>query len=96
MSTTTLLHGGAVIDGTGSPPQLNTSVLIEGEKIMEVGAAADALAQSHKDVQKIDVFGLTVMPGLIDAHTHVTLGEPASNDEPVSYTHLTLPTKRIV
>ena len=80
MSTTTLLHGGAVIDGTGSAPQPNTSVLIEGEKIVAVGTAADALAQSHKDVQKIDVSGLTVMPGLIDAHTHVTLGEPASND----------------
>ena len=81
MSTTTLLHGGAVIDGTGSAPQLNTSVFIEGEKIVAVGTEADALAQSHKDVQKIDVSGLTVMPGLIDAHTHVTLGEPASNDE---------------
>jgi imidazolonepropionase-like amidohydrolase len=81
MSTTTLLHGGAVIDGTGSAPQLNTSVLIRDEKILAVGAEADVLVQSLQDVKKIDVAGLTVMPGLIDAHTHVTLGEPASNDE---------------
>ena len=29
----------------------------------------------------IDCRGLTVMPGLIDAHCHITFGEPASNDE---------------
>ncbi|MDD9371492.1 MAG: amidohydrolase family protein, partial [Acidimicrobiales bacterium] len=29
----------------------------------------------------VDCRGLTVMPGLIDAHCHITFGEPASNDE---------------
>lgn len=77
----TLLRGGSVIDGTGTAPQPNTSVYIEGEKILAVGADADALATANSQTRTVDVAGLTVMPGIIDAHTHVTLGEPASNDE---------------
>jgi imidazolonepropionase-like amidohydrolase len=75
-----LLSGGTVIDGTGAGPRSNTSVLVSGDRIVSVGSEADtAAAASHASV--IDVSGLTVMPGLIDAHVHVTLGEPASNDE---------------
>ncbi|HLI16250.1 MAG TPA: amidohydrolase family protein [Acidimicrobiales bacterium] len=74
-----LLQGGTLIDGTGGPPRPGTSVLIAGDKIAAVGA--DAPARASKDATVLDVSGLTVMPGLIDAHCHVTLGEPASNDE---------------
>lgn len=75
-----LLSRGTVIDGTGAAPRLDTSVLVSGDRIVSVGAEADvAAAASHATV--IDVSGLTVMPGLIDAHVHITLGEPASNDE---------------
>ena len=36
---------------------------------------------TDRAVTTIDVTGCTVMPGLIDAHCHITFGEPASNDE---------------
>ncbi len=75
-----LLAGGTLIDGTGTVPQPQTSVLVDGDRIVAVGAEADVLA-GQRGARVIDVSGLTVMPGLIDAHVHITLGEPSSNDE---------------
>ena len=75
-----LLSGGTLIDGTGAGPRPNTSVLVAGDRIVAVGADADTAAAASQ-CTVIDVSGLTVMPGLIDAHVHVTLGEPSSNDE---------------
>lgn len=75
-----LLKGGSLVDGTGGPVRPATSVLVSGDRIEAVGAEAERLA-AGSGASVIDVSGLTVMPGLIDAHCHVTLGEPASNDE---------------
>jgi adenine deaminase len=75
--TEILLSGGALIDGSGAVPR-PASVLVSGDRIVAVGADADA-AGAAGGATVIDVSGLTVMPGLIDAHVHVTLGEPASN-----------------
>lgn len=76
--TEVVLRGGTLIDGSGAPPRTSTSVHIRGDRIVAVGSDADA---ASPDVPSLDVSGLTVMPGLIDAHVHVTLGEPSSNDE---------------
>jgi len=76
-----LISGGNVIDGTGSQPQPNTDVLIEGDRIVAVGKNLVVEKSSEREVRRIDATGLTVMPGLIDAHTHITLGEPRTNDE---------------
>jgi imidazolonepropionase-like amidohydrolase len=76
-----LLSGGTVIDGTGAGPRPDTSVLLSGETIAALGADAESAASGDPTVKRIDVTGTTVMPGLIDAHCHVTLGEPRSNDE---------------
>ena len=51
-------HGDYLPDG---------SVLVEGDRILEVGGA-DVQAS---DVQSFDLRGMTLMPGLIDAHVHV-------------------------
>jgi imidazolonepropionase-like amidohydrolase len=74
-----LLVGGTLIDGTGAPPRPGTDVLLEVDRVVAVGA--DASSAAGGDARRIDVSGLTVMPGLIDAHCHITFGEPASNDE---------------
>jgi imidazolonepropionase-like amidohydrolase len=74
-----LLTGGAVIDGTGAAPAPATDVLLEPDRIVAIGPEAGALAAPG--ARRVDVAGLTVMPGLIDAHCHITFGEPASNDE---------------
>lgn len=82
MPTHLLITGGTVIDGTGAVAQPATSVLMEGDSIVALGAEADAIAaRPGLDLETLDATGKTVMPGLIDAHTHLTFGEPTGNDE---------------
>ena len=76
-----LIKNGTVIDGTGADPRPNTSVFICGDKIQGLGEEADIKARVRKDVRVIEAGGHTVMPGLVDSHTHLTLGEVRSNDE---------------
>ena len=78
---TVLIAGGNVIDGTGSAPQVKTDVLLKGDRIIAVGKNLAIDAADRANAETIDASGLTVMPGLIDAHVHVTLGEPRTNDE---------------
>jgi len=74
----TLIKNGSVIDGLGSAP-IQQSVLIDGGTIAAVGADADDKAPNDADI--VDASNMTVMPGLIDSHCHITLDEPHSNDE---------------
>ncbi len=74
-----LLVGGTVIDGTGAAARPTTDVLLEHDRIVAVGE--DASISAGPESETIDVAHCTVMPGLIDAHCHITFGEPASNDE---------------
>lgn len=78
--STVLITNGRVIDGTGAAPRV-ASVLLDGERIAAVGPAADSAAAGRRDVRVLDVRGMTVMPGLIDGHCHLTFDEPNSNDE---------------
>lgn len=81
MSTDILIEGGTVIDGTGAAPRPDEAVLISGDEIVALGDVAVQRAVERDDLQRIDATGRTVMPGLIDAHTHLTFGEPTGNDE---------------
>jgi imidazolonepropionase-like amidohydrolase len=63
--TRTLLTGGLVFDGTGTPP-VEADVLVEGGRIVEVGPGLDG-------DEAVDVGGRHLLPGLFDCHTHVTL-----------------------
>jgi imidazolonepropionase-like amidohydrolase len=63
--TRTLLTGGLVFDGTGTQPAA-ADVLIEGDRIVEVGPGLD-------DDEAVDLRGRHLLPGLFDCHTHVTL-----------------------
>jgi imidazolonepropionase-like amidohydrolase len=77
-----LITGGTVIDGLASAPSPGIDVLVVGDRIEAVGTEASTRAASVTgEVRRIDAGGHTVMPGLIDAHCHITFGEPASNDE---------------
>ncbi len=80
-SQTIAVVGGTVIDGTGTPAQPGCTVLIEDGKVAAVGAAADQRIRDRPDIDRIQATGKTVMPGLIDAHTHLSFGEPTGNDE---------------
>ena len=67
----TLIRDVSIFDGSGSALQTG-SVLVDGERIARV-AYGDELAGESADVT-IDGRGKTLMPGLVDAHTHLTWG----------------------
>ena len=46
-------------------------ILVEGERIKEVGPLASLSARVPKEAMVIDLSGATVLPGLIDSHTHI-------------------------
>lgn len=71
---TTALVGGAVLQDSGeTEPAI---VIFEADRITEVGAGVSV----PKSATVIDVSGHVVMPGLIDAHAHLTLGEESESD----------------
>jgi imidazolonepropionase-like amidohydrolase len=74
---TTAIKCGKLIDGKSDTPLENVVVLIEGNKIKEVGKNVKIPASA----KIIDLSAATVLPGLIDAHTHVLLqGDITSED----------------
>jgi imidazolonepropionase-like amidohydrolase len=71
-SIRTLVTADRLIDGFGNVQQPG-AVLVEGERIVAVGDAARS--QDHDD--RVDLGDATLMPGLIDLHTHLTDAEDA-------------------
>lgn len=58
-----------LVDGTGASPREAASVLVEAGRIARVGSASDAAPEGSVAV---DLAGRTLLPGLVDAHVHVT------------------------
>jgi imidazolonepropionase-like amidohydrolase len=67
-----LIKAGRLIDGRADQAQTNVGILIEGQRIKAVGPLAQIQAQAG-DARVIDLSQMTVLPGLIDAHTHLLL-----------------------
>jgi imidazolonepropionase-like amidohydrolase len=89
-----LITGGTVIDGSGSPPQ-QVSVLVRGGRIHAVGAgAARESVPRGEPLCVIDATGKWLMPGMIDAHCHMTYGESMSQEEQDLYTSVEARTLR--
>lgn len=70
--TRTLVRAGRLIDGDSDRVRGDQGILIEGDRIAKVGPYAD-LERTAGDVARIDLSGFTVLPGLIDNHTHILL-----------------------
>ncbi len=66
-----LLRPARVFDGTGQAPQAGVVVLVQNGRITAVGAPASVKAPS--DAITVDLPGMTLMPGMIDLHSHVLL-----------------------
>jgi imidazolonepropionase-like amidohydrolase len=62
--TTLALRGATLIDGTGADPVVAATVALDGDHI-------ESTDGTPRDAETIDLDGCTVLPGLIDAHTHL-------------------------
>lgn len=75
----TVLVGGTLIDGFGGPPLRNSVIIIEGERIRQVGTVGSLPVPA--DATVISTEGMSVLPGLWDMHVHLMLNGHAD------YTH---------
>ena len=70
MPRLTVIEAGRLVDGTGAEPIESARMVIEGERIREVGPASQVNVPSG-DVDRIDFSEFTLMPGLLDGHVHL-------------------------
>ena len=78
MGNTVLLKNASIIDGTGSAPYPG-HIQIKDERILSV--SKQDITAENDSAESIDLEGKFIMPGLIDAHCHISFDEPKSNDE---------------
>lgn len=60
-----------LIDGTGAPPKLGMSILVDGERIANVWRDSEVAFKLAGDVRVVDMTGKYVLPGLTDTHQHL-------------------------
>lgn len=68
------IRAGKVLDVRTGNYLTDQIIWIEGDRIKAIGKAADIQKQLPADAKIIDLSGATVLPGLIDCHTHLTMG----------------------
>ena len=78
MGNTVLLKNASIIDGTGSAAYLG-HIQIKDDRILSV--SKQDITAENDSAESIDLEGKFIMPGLIDAHCHISFDEPKSNDE---------------
>ena len=72
-----LIKNGTLIDGSGREPTANTLVAVDGNRISNVGPAGASMRPQTPDDTVIDAAGKFILPGLIDAHCHISLHQGA-------------------
>jgi hypothetical protein len=63
-----VVHAGKLVDMKSPVSRPNVDVVIDGNKIVSVAAHSDA---AHANGQIVDASNLTVMPGLVEFHSHL-------------------------
>ncbi len=79
-----IIQADRLIDGLGGPPQTDMAMVIEGGVISSVGPTAE-LGDILKCSQVLRFPGATLLPGLIDCHTHTNMaGRGRSGEEAIA------------
>jgi imidazolonepropionase-like amidohydrolase len=71
----TVLRNARLIDGTGAPARDGAAVVIENDTLVHCGPLSAADAPPTADAQVIDLGGRTVIPGLVEAHIHLSYSD---------------------
>lgn len=80
--TVRVYTGGTImtVDPGFSKPE---AIAIQGDRILAIGSLEDVKQQAGEQADLIDLQGRTIMPGLIDPHTHILIG--ALMDQAMDY-----------
>ncbi|MGH9332651.1 MAG: hypothetical protein ACRD21_02750, partial [Vicinamibacteria bacterium] len=78
---TTAVRAGRLIDPATGTAQANQVILVEGETIQAIGPSLSVPAGA----EVIDLSGLSVLPGLVDAHNHLALTYKKDPENDVYY-----------
>jgi imidazolonepropionase-like amidohydrolase len=78
-----LIRAGRLVDARAGRVQTDQAILIEGDRIKEVGPAQAMMSRVPAGTEVIDLSNATVLPGMIDAHTHLT-----GNPDQIGYSSL--------
>lgn len=70
--TRTLYRDAALADGTGPELRLGVSILVEDDRISWIRPTGDE-PDPGRDVEVVDASGSTIVPGMVDSHSHLTL-----------------------
>ena len=66
----TVYFGGDIVTMEGETPEYVDAVLVKAGKILFTGAKEDAVQLAGPDYRVVNLFGKTLLPGFIDAHSH--------------------------
>ena len=66
----TIFEGARMIVGDGRPPIDNASFVVDGTRFVQIGRAQDVKAPAS--AARVNLAGKTVMPAIIDTHTHLS------------------------
>ena len=66
----TVFEGARIIVGDGRPPIENATLVVNGGRFQQVGRAADVSVPAG--ATRVSLSGKTVMPAIIDTHTHLS------------------------
>lgn len=72
-ASTTLIKSGRLLDPRSGNVLSPAAVLIENDKVKEVGSPSQLQSHTPNDTKTIDLGSVTLLPGLIDGHTHLFL-----------------------
>jgi 5-methylthioadenosine/S-adenosylhomocysteine deaminase len=86
MSGKVMLFNAGIVTMDPARHQYNSgAVLIEGDRISRVGKSTDLLEESDESIERIDLRGRWILPGLINTHVHTSqqLGRGLGDDVPL-------------
>ena len=83
----TLITAARLLDGAGARPIEQAALLVEGDRIVSLGRQADVRVTDGASVDRREYAEGTILPGLVDAHTHLvapgdgTLGDDVAKED---------------